>query len=74
MTTREPLAIRASIVAVAAVLIQLAVAFGVDLTADQIAAISAAVNVISAAVIVVWTRGAVTPVDDPRLDGEWEKN
>ena len=72
MTSREPLAIRASIVAVAAVLIQLAVAFGVTLTVDQVAAISAAVNVISAAVIVIWTRGAVTPVDDPRLDTEWE--
>ena len=49
MTNREPLAIRGALVAVAAVLVQLAVAFGVDLTVEQLAAVSATINVISAA-------------------------
>ena len=67
MTNREPLAIRGALVAVAAVLVQLAVAFGVDLTVEQLAAVSATINVISAAAVVLWSRGKVTPVDDPRL-------
>jgi hypothetical protein len=63
---REPLAIRAAIVAAVAALINVAVAFGWDATTEQLGAVNAAVGVVSALVVVLWTRGAVTPVDDPR--------
>ena len=56
------------IVAAIAALINLAVAFGWDLTVDQVGALNTAVLAVSAAVVVVWTRGAVTPVDNPRDD------
>lgn len=69
---REPLAIRAAIVAAIVAGIQVAVAFGWDLTVDQVAALNTAVGLAASAVIVVWTRGAVTPVDDPRIEGVGE--
>ena len=64
--TREPLAIRAAIVAAVAALIDVAVAFGLDLSVDQVAALNAAVGLFATAVVVVWSRGAVTPVADPK--------
>jgi hypothetical protein len=71
MTTREPLAMRTFIVAAIAAVVNLAVAFGWDLSVEQVGAINAAVLAVSAAIVVVWTRGAVTPVDDPRdADGQ----
>ena len=71
MTTREPLAIRAAIVAAVAAIINVAVAFGLDLTVDQVGALNAAVGLIGTAVVVVWSRGVITPVDDPRnADGQ----
>ena len=63
---REPLAVRGAVVAAVAALINVAVAFGLDLTVDQVAALNAAVGLVATAVMVVWTRGKVTPVDDPR--------
>jgi hypothetical protein len=65
---REPLAIRAAVVAALAALVNLAVAFGWDLTVDQVAALNTAVGLVASAVIVVWSRGAVTPLSDPRDD------
>lgn len=63
---REPLAIRAAVVAAISSIVGLAVAFGVGWSAEQTAAIMACVNAVSIAVVVVWSRGAVTPVSDPR--------
>jgi hypothetical protein len=69
--TREPLAYRAAAIWAAQSLILAAVAFGWNLTAEQIAASFTAVSAVSALGVVVWTRGKVTPVDDPRgPDGE----
>lgn len=64
--TREPLAIRAAVVAAIAALINVAVAFGWNLSVDQVGALNAAVGLVATAGVVVWSRGAVTPVADPR--------
>lgn len=64
--TNEPLAIRAAIVAAVGAIINLIVVFGIDLSADQIAAITTATTVLTGLVIVLWTRGAVTPVANPK--------
>jgi len=66
MSTREPLAIRGAVVALVAAILNLIVAFGVNLTTEQVGAINAVVGLAATAVVVVWSRGAVTPVDDPR--------
>jgi len=66
MTNREPLAIRGALVALVAAILNLVVAFGVNLNAEQVGAINAVVGLAATAVVVVWSRGAVTPVDDPR--------
>jgi hypothetical protein len=63
---REPLAIRAAAIWAAQSLILAAVAFGWNLSAEQIATSFTAVSALSALAVVVWTRGKVTPVDDPR--------
>ena len=63
---REPLAYRAAAIWAAQSLILAAVAFGWNLTAAQISASFTAVSAVSAFGVVVWTRGKVTPVDDPR--------
>ena len=62
----EPLAYRTAIVAAIGAIINLVVAFGVDLTAEQVTAITTTTAVLSGLVIVVWTRGAVTPVANPK--------
>lgn len=67
-TTREPLAVRAAVVAAIAALINVAVAFGWDLSVDQVGALNAAIGLVATAVVVVWSRGTVTPVADPRDD------
>lgn len=66
-TSREPLAIRAAAVAVADALVHLLVVYGLQLTEDQVAATSGFLNLASILAVVLWTRGKVTPVDDPRL-------
>ena len=63
MGKTEPLAVRGAIVAVASSLVQLLVVFGVPLTVDQTAALLSFINVASIAAVVIWSRGAVTPVD-----------
>lgn len=65
---REPLAVRGAIVAVAAAVINLACAFGLKLSGDQLAAVNALIGVAATAVVVLWSRGAVTPVQDPHDD------
>lgn len=67
VTSREPLAIRAAVVAAVIVLIDVAVSFGWNLTMEQYASLTTAVGLIGTAVIVVWSRGKVTPVADPNL-------
>ena len=62
----EPLAYRTAIVASIGAIINLVVAFGVELTAEQVTAITTTTAVLSGLVIVVWTRGAVTPVANPK--------
>ena len=64
--SREPLAIRGALVALVAAILNLIVAFGVSLSAEQVGAINAVVGLAATAVVVVWSRGAVTPVDDPQ--------
>jgi len=65
---REPLAVRGAVIAVVSAGVQMLVAFGVPLTGEQEGALLAFVNVASILAVIVWTRGAVTPVTDPRDD------
>jgi hypothetical protein len=63
---REPLLIRAVIVGFLQLLLTAVVLQGLlNLTAEQTAAWSAVIAGGGTAVLVVWTRGKVTPVDDP---------
>lgn len=67
MMEREPLAVRGAVVAALAALVNLAVLFGLDWSAEQVGAVNTAVGLMATVVVVVWSRGKVTPVDDPRL-------
>lgn len=68
--SREPLAVRGVVVFAIMSLVSLAVLFGVNITNEQMAGIEVALNAVSMAVLVIWTRGKVTPVDDPMsVDG-----
>lgn len=65
--SREPLAIRGAIVAAVTAILHLAVMSGALPIAPDVEGQAALVlDLIGTAVLVVWTRGAVTPVDDPR--------
>lgn len=65
---REPLLIRGAIVAAVTALLHVLIVLGV-LRIDEAAehAIAGAVDLLGTAVLVVWTRGAVTPVAEPQL-------
>lgn len=68
MTTREPLVIRGAIVAAVTAVIHVLVILGLfPIAPDAEHAISLAVDLVGTAVLVVWTRGKVTPVEDPNL-------
>lgn len=67
--TREPLLIKAAVLAAVAAVINAAVLFGLDLSAEQVTAINTGVAAIATVVMVVWVRPDVTPVDDP-LDAD----
>lgn len=68
MLTREPLVIRGAIVAAITALIHVLIVCGVIVVApDAETAIAGAVDLIGTAVLVVWTRGKVTPVDAPNI-------
>lgn len=67
---REPLAISGAVVAAILAIVQVAIAFGADIDPEQYAALSTALSTAAIAVVVVWSRGKVTPVADPRLDDE----
>lgn len=65
---REPLAIRAAIVAAVTAILHVLIVLGVlpiDATAEH--AIAGAVDLVGTAVLVAWTRGKVTPVEAPVL-------
>ncbi|UJQ87160.1 membrane protein [Arthrobacter phage BaileyBlu] len=67
LSTREPLIIRGAIVAAITGVIHALVVLGVlPLDTDMEAAVAGAVDLLGTAVLVIWTRGAVTPVADPR--------
>lgn len=69
LSTREPLAIRAAITAAATAVLHVLVVLGaLPIDADAEAAIATAVDLVGFAVLVVWTRGKVTPTADPKLD------
>lgn len=67
---REPLAIVTAITAAVAALINVAVLFGWNLSADQVTAINTAVGMVAALVVVLLVRPKVTPVADPQLPEE----
>ena len=68
MSTREPLVIRGAITAAITAVIHALVILGVfPIAPEAESAIGLAVDLIGTAVLVVWTRGKVTPVDDPKL-------
>lgn len=68
MLTREPLAIRGAIVAAVTAILHALIVLGVlPVAPDAEHAIAGAIDLLGTAVLVVWTRGKVTPVDDPNL-------
>ena len=67
--TREPLAVKAAVLAAVAAVINAAVLFGLDLSAEQVTAVNTAVAAVATVVMVVWVRPDVTPVADPRIEG-----
>lgn len=72
MSTREPLMVRGAIVAAVVAVLHLLVMLNVvSLTPEQEEQASLVVGLLATVVVVVWSRGTVTPVDDPRgADGE----
>jgi hypothetical protein len=62
LSAREPLALRAAIVAAVTAVVHVAVVLGLlQLDAASEAAVGGAIDLVGTAVLVVWTRGAVTP-------------
>lgn len=68
MLEREPLLIRGAIVAAVTAILHVFVILGVlPISTDAEHAIALAIDLIGTAVLVVWTRGKVTPVAAPNL-------
>ena len=64
---REPLAIRAAVVAAVTAVLHLLVISGVlPLTAEVEGQAALVIDLAGTAALVLWTRGKVTPVDEPR--------
>ena len=64
---REPLAIRAAVVAAVTAVLHLLVIAGVlPLTAEVEGQAALVIDLAGTAALVLWTRGKVTPVDEPR--------
>jgi hypothetical protein len=69
MTTREPLIVRAAIVAAVTALLHVLVVVGaLPIAPDAETAIAGAIDLVGTAILVFWSRGAVTPVADPKND------
>lgn len=60
LVERQPVAVRAAVIAVVVALVHVAVALG-WITTDQEATIVGAVDAIAAVVAILWARAAVTP-------------
>lgn len=68
LTSREPLVIRGAITAAITAILHVFVILGVfPIAPEAESAIGLAVDLVGTAVLVVWTRGKVTPVDAPNL-------
>ncbi|CCQ44654.1 hypothetical protein ARTSIC4J27_581 [Pseudarthrobacter siccitolerans] len=68
MNAREPLVIRGAITAAVTAVIHVLVILGVfPIAPEAESAIGLAVDLVGTAVLVVWTRGKVTPVEAPNL-------
>ena len=64
---REPLAIRAAVVAAVTAVLHLLVISGVlPITAEVEGQAALVIDLAGTAALVLWTRGKVTPVDEPR--------
>lgn len=69
MLEREPIVIRGAVVAAVTALIHVLVILGVfQIAPDAESAIALAVDMVGTAVLVVWTRGKVTPVANPNIE------
>lgn len=69
VTTREPLAIRGAVVIAITAALEFLIAAGViTLSAEAKDALMIAVGALGTAILVLWTRGKVTPVADPHDD------
>lgn len=67
---REPLVIRAAVVAaVTAVLHVLVILGALPIDPEAEAAIAGAVDLVGLAIVVAWSRGKVTPIADPVIPG-----
>lgn len=62
---REPLVTAATITGLIAAVIALIVAFGIDVSQEQTAAILGLAAIVAPLVVAATTRGKVTPVSDP---------
>lgn len=68
LPAREPLVIRGAITAAITAIIHVLVILGVfPIEPEAESAIGLAVDLVGTAVLVVWTRGKVTPVEAPNL-------
>lgn len=67
---REPLIIRGAIVAAVTAILHVLVVLGVLAVPEASeTAIAGAIDLVGTAVLVIWTRGKVTPVTDPNIPG-----
>ena len=65
--SREPLAVRAAVVAVITAIVHLTVIAGWwQISADVEGQVALVIDLAGTAALVLWTRGKVTPVDEPR--------
>lgn len=64
---REPLAVRAAVVALVTAIVHAAVVFGlVHWSAEQETTLGGLIDLAGLVVALIWARSAVTPVDAPR--------
>lgn len=68
LTAREPLIVRAALVAVVTAALHTAVVLGwLPIAPEGEASLAGFIDLAGTAVLVVWSRGAVTPTADPRV-------
>ena len=69
LSTREPTIVRTTVVAFVVAGLNVAVAFGVPISQEQMTVINSFLIAGGALMTILWVRPAVTPVDDPNLPG-----